>query len=204
MSIPAYLKPSADYLRRNATGRFVFASPDNPDKPIAMSTYRKYYKKALKKIGSENPGGPIGSVIPSQSQKVCKLAAVRMGGCRCLFGDAGDADGPHELIDIFVPRAIPAGIRVGVQNSITEGEVQCCRVNDIVTNVIFAAAGTLGPHYDLTLYTAGVRRVGDMSVRGIVDALCVLHGFGLVSVGDRFFCGVVLPHGDRGFGAWNA
>ena len=56
--IPAYLKHSADYLRRHATGRFVFISPDNPDKPIAMSTYRKYYKKALKEIGIENPGGP--------------------------------------------------------------------------------------------------------------------------------------------------
>ena len=56
--IPDYLKPSADYLRRHATGRFVFTSPDNPDKPIAMSTYRKYYKKALKEIGIENPGGP--------------------------------------------------------------------------------------------------------------------------------------------------
>ena len=121
-----------------------------------------------------------------------------------LFGDSGDADGPHELIDILVPGAIPAGIRVGVQNSITGGEVQRCWIDDIGTDILLAAIGTLGPHNDLTLHTAGVGRVGDMSVRGIVDALCVLHGFGLISVGDRFFCGVVLPHGDRGFGAWNA
>ena len=118
-----------------------------------------------------------------------------------LFGDSGDADGPHELIDVLVPITIIAGVRIGMQDHIAGGKVQRCRVDDIGTNVIFAAGGALGPHYDLTLYTAGVGGVGNMSVRGIVDALRVLHGFGFVSVGDRFFCSVVLPHGDRGFGA---
>lgn len=42
-----------DYLQILAT-KF----PQGTDKPIAMSTYRKYYKKALKEIGIENPGGP--------------------------------------------------------------------------------------------------------------------------------------------------
>ena len=42
------------------------------------------------------------------------MAAVRRGGCRCLFGDAGNADGPHELIDILVPVAIIAGTGIVV------------------------------------------------------------------------------------------
>ena len=121
-----------------------------------------------------------------------------------LFGDSGDADGPHELIDVLVPIAIIAGVCIGMQDHAAGGEVQRCRVDDVGTDVLLAAAGALGPHYNLTLYTAGVGRVGDMSVRGVVPALHILHGLGFVSVGDRFFCSVVLPHGDRGFGACNA
>ena len=85
-------------------------------------------------------------------------------------------------IDILVRIAIIAGVRIGIQDHIAGGKVQCCRVEDIGTDVLLTAIGALGPHYDLTLHTAGVRRVGDRSVRGIVDALCVLHRLGFVSV----------------------
>ena len=121
-----------------------------------------------------------------------------------LCGGSGDADGPHELIDVLIPIAIIAGVCIGMQDRIAGGKVQCCRVDDIGTDVLLSAVGALCPDYDLTLYTAGVRRVGDVGVRGIVDALCVLHGLGFVSIGDGCQRGVVLLGRTCGFGAWNA
>lgn len=56
--IPECVRNSALYLREHANGRFVFTSRDNGDLPVAMSTYRKYYKKVMEDIGIENPGGP--------------------------------------------------------------------------------------------------------------------------------------------------
>lgn len=127
-----------------------------------------------------------------------------MGGCRCLFGGAGDADGPHELVDILVPVAIITGVRIVVQDGVAGGEVQRCWIDDVRADVVLSAVGALGPDNDFSLNSAWVGRVGDVGIRGVVPALHILHRFGFVSVGDRLFCGVVLPHGNRGFGARNA
>jgi hypothetical protein len=32
-----------------------------------------------------------------------------MGGCHWLFGDSGNADGPHEMVDVLAPAAILRG-----------------------------------------------------------------------------------------------
>lgn len=56
--VPANVQASARFLRENANGRFIFTSPKNPDLPIAPSTYRKYYKEALAKLGLDSSGGP--------------------------------------------------------------------------------------------------------------------------------------------------
>ena len=71
-----------------------------------------------------------------------------------LCGGSGDADGPHELIDVLVPIAIIAGVCIGMQDRVAGGKVQRRRVEDVGTDVLLATIGALGPHYNLTLYTA--------------------------------------------------
>ena len=56
--VPANVQASARYLREHANGKFIFTSPKNPELPIAPSTYRKYYKETLTKLGLDSSSGP--------------------------------------------------------------------------------------------------------------------------------------------------
>lgn len=56
--VPPNLQASARFLREHADGKFIFTSAKNSDLPIAPSTYRKYYKATLTKLGLDNSGGP--------------------------------------------------------------------------------------------------------------------------------------------------